>query len=327
MKVLLVVNGRSSKLKNKDIDESIVYLNSKNMDYKVLVINPTERYGEFSGDDRMYSSIDELRGDAYDVVVIEGGDGTVNRIVNELIAETFKSTYIALIPLGNINILAKYLNLTRTQSHMAEIVNSYTAKKYVEIQPVKINGKYFMCVTSMGADANIVASIENERDIGFNMDIRLVYAFNIFKAFIKDVYAQNILSFDIEVSLNRGEAARDIYQCYTALVLNIPVITYFSNVPIAYRRDRSLFKGFDVLIVQEKGAFNILRDFFFNAYYYKVGEKKYLNTSFLLFKEISYISLNASLSVHYQIDGENAGMCNTWVIEEDMNFPIKVLVY
>ncbi len=91
---------------------------------------------------------------AYDLIVIAGGDGTVNEVINGV---SSNSTPLAVLPTGTANVLAAELGAPSTASGFARLLTNG------EVQTAwagTVNGRRFMLMCSIGFDANDVARAE-----------------------------------------------------------------------------------------------------------------------------------------------------------------------
>ncbi|MDZ7799033.1 MAG: diacylglycerol kinase family protein [Patescibacteria group bacterium] len=83
----------------------------------------------------------------YDIIVVLGGDGTINEVVNGLIG---KNVVLAIVPLGSGNDFAKALGLKKKLKDNLEIILMGQEKK-VDIG--QVNQRYFVNVLGIGFDA------------------------------------------------------------------------------------------------------------------------------------------------------------------------------
>ena len=95
----------------------------------------------------------------YDLVVVAGGDGTVNEVVNGLIGSGLP---LALLPLGTANVLATEIGLGMAPDALAETILHGTP---VDVCLGRIRGasgaeRLFTTMAGAGADAHAVASVD-----------------------------------------------------------------------------------------------------------------------------------------------------------------------
>lgn len=91
--------------------------------------------------------------DRYDALVVAGGDGTVNEVINGLAGPQLP---LALLPLGTANVLAAELGLGDDPDAIARTIASGVAR------PVTLglaNGRRFILMAGAGFDAQVVATV------------------------------------------------------------------------------------------------------------------------------------------------------------------------
>jgi diacylglycerol kinase (ATP) len=108
-------------------------------------------------------------GQRRDLVIVCGGDGTVNEVVNGLAGSQIP---MALLPAGTANILAKELSIPWDIPHAARLIRGGVVKRIAlgMASPVNVNGdgtpahdligRYFLCVAGAGPDGAIVNGVD-----------------------------------------------------------------------------------------------------------------------------------------------------------------------
>ena len=86
----------------------------------------------------------------YDAVVVAGGDGTINRVVNGLV---FNKLPLGIIPIGSINILALELGIPHNIKKACQRI-IHGQVKCVDLG--KVNDHYFACMSGIGFDAKVI---------------------------------------------------------------------------------------------------------------------------------------------------------------------------
>jgi diacylglycerol kinase (ATP) len=112
--------------------------------------------------------INEAANSKNSVVVAVGGDGTVNKTINEI---ADKEITLGIIPLGSGNALARELNIPLNITKAVKTLNKFQVK---EIDLMKVNDKYYSaCVGGIGFDALIAKKFEKLSERGLKNYIRL----------------------------------------------------------------------------------------------------------------------------------------------------------
>jgi diacylglycerol kinase (ATP) len=89
----------------------------------------------------------------YELVVVVGGDGTVNEVANGL---ALSDVRLGIMPTGTANVLARDLNIPLELEAAASIVASGAVRK---IDLGVIDGHYFTLMAGLGFDAEVVSGV------------------------------------------------------------------------------------------------------------------------------------------------------------------------
>ncbi|MFH1419597.1 MAG: diacylglycerol kinase family protein [Planctomycetota bacterium] len=95
--------------------------------------------------------------DGCDVLIVAGGDGTINEAVRGLVDE---SPPILIVPMGTENILAKYLGLPTDCAGLLEVLRE---GRSVQLDVATRNGDRFLLVAGVGFDAQVVREVSRVR--------------------------------------------------------------------------------------------------------------------------------------------------------------------
>jgi diacylglycerol kinase (ATP) len=99
--------------------------------------------------------------DSVDLVIVAGGDGTVNEAANGLVGT---QTALAVLPVGTGNLLAKQLSLpTYTLTNPLRLHEAANALLEGTIRPIdvgRVNDRYFLCWAGIGLDAQVTSELE-----------------------------------------------------------------------------------------------------------------------------------------------------------------------
>ena len=138
-KLLLIVNPNSGKARMKTELMSVVEIFSNN-GFDVTVY-PTKQRAD--GTTRALN----IKQDEYDIVVVSGGDGTLNEVITGIM-QTGVNVPIGYIPSGTLNEWSQGLGISRNIKKAAEdIVNGKEITLYIG----KFGDKYFSYTASFGA--------------------------------------------------------------------------------------------------------------------------------------------------------------------------------
>lgn len=137
MKCVYIFNPKSGKQKHLKYQDYIIKkLLTK---FEIVDVKPTKKKGDAS------TFASEACGE-YDMIVVAGGDGTMNEIING-IAEKENRPQIGYIPTGTTNDLARSLNIPR---NIKKALNVILKGKSLKHDIFKVNGKYGIYVCAFG---------------------------------------------------------------------------------------------------------------------------------------------------------------------------------
>ena len=92
-----------------------------------------------------------------DMLIVAGGDGTINEVVNGLMAAPGPVPPMAIIPLGTANVLAQEIGLKLSSRKIASAI---LGAGRISVYPGRANGRYFLMMGGVGFDAEVVANID-----------------------------------------------------------------------------------------------------------------------------------------------------------------------
>lgn len=183
MKALLIFNPLSGVAQIKGSLYSIVNLFSK-AGYN-LNIHATQARGD------AYNTINKTANE-YDLIICSGGDGTLNEVVNGMIACDCKAT-LGYIPAGSTNDYASSLNLPKNMVKAAElIINGETSLYDIG----NFNDKHFVYIGAFGAFTQVAYGTPQEAK---NLVGHLAYVFEGIKS------VSSIKAFHMHIKLEDKE--------------------------------------------------------------------------------------------------------------------------
>jgi YegS/Rv2252/BmrU family lipid kinase len=103
--------------------------------------------------------------EGYAFVLVCGGDGTLNEVVNGLVGTPGARTVaLGVLPAGTANILARELGVPRDLEQAAACITAGTARRIALGLAIPVDApdrrRYFVCVAGAGPDGEIVHSID-----------------------------------------------------------------------------------------------------------------------------------------------------------------------
>ncbi|MCC3762397.1 diacylglycerol kinase family lipid kinase [Glycomyces sp. TRM65418] len=240
-------------------------------------------------------------GEGYDVVVSLGGDGTVNEVVNGLLADgrdAADAPIFAPIPAGSTNVFARALGLPwdRRRASMA-IVAAIEEQKVRTVNLGRAKGddidRLFTFCAGLGWDASIIKKVESYRK---KRNLGAHYA----RAVMAELNEHGVEGDTIEVELSEG--GEDLSEGMV-VVQNCAPWTYLGTLPVNLNARASFNAGLDVLILRKLGLSDAAR----TAASLLVGRDGPDGKHAVTHHDLSRIRLRASLPQAFQLDGDYLG--------------------
>ncbi len=237
MKILLLVNSAASSVTPR---VKVLVQLALEAEHDVTVAE-TSRRGHASNLARGAAA------DGYDVVVVLGGDGTINEAANGLAGS---STVLAALPAGSTNVFARTLGFTNNPVPAAgELLLALREPQRTRcIRRIGLgnaNGRYFLFHVGLGFDAAVVQQVERRGSLKrFAGHPLFLYA--AVATWMRH-YDRGRPHFDILLDGQPNGAIPDVY---FAICLKTNPYTFLGNVPIHVAPGAGLDSGFTVLAFQ-----------------------------------------------------------------------------
>lgn len=140
----IIHNPRAAKKRAERFDAVLSTLRAAGHRYDIVV---TTKAGDAAAFAR------ETTRDMADVLVVAGGDGTVNDALQGIGPET---PPLGLLPLGTANVLAHEIGIG---THPQRIANCLMRGEVLPVHPGEVNGHRFMMMAGVGLDAQVVSDL------------------------------------------------------------------------------------------------------------------------------------------------------------------------
>lgn len=95
-------------------------------------------------------------GDKHPLLIVGGGDGTINGVVNGL---PFGSATLAVVPLGKANVLAREIGIRSIEHAVERIIAGETRWPTVGLLQAERLKRYFILMAGVGLDGNICETV------------------------------------------------------------------------------------------------------------------------------------------------------------------------
>ena len=173
--ILMIVNPKAGKAKISRFTPEII----RNLQRKNYVV--TTRY---TSKDKNAKDIIKDYYDPYDILIICGGDGTLNEAIQGLY-ERRKEVFIGFIPVGTTNDFARTLNLSFDKLHLSKYINKYECKA---VDMAKFNSRIYNYAAAFGifsqTSYNTPAEVKNRlgRFAYIISGIKEIFTYKTYKA-------------------------------------------------------------------------------------------------------------------------------------------------
>ncbi|PAB59991.1 YegS/Rv2252/BmrU family lipid kinase [Anaeromicrobium sediminis] len=282
MKVMLIYNPISG---NKSFKNHLDYIIEKFQEQDLQII--PHRVKNIDLLEKVISSLNEKE---YKKIVIAGGDGTVNQVVNVLLKYDVNLP-IAILPAGASNDYATYFNLPKNIEEMIDIILN---DNYTSCDVARINDRYFINVASLGFIVDMSKNVEKD----FKNNI------SMFKQYLKGVEGiPGLKRIPIRVTTKHIVYEEDIY---FMLIMNGKSIGGFKKVaPFASINDGLL----DVFIFKKCPLYDLF------PLLVKVVNGEHFSSPYVKYFQTDHLKIECDEEVSTDLDGE-----------EGCDFPLDIKV-
>lgn len=244
-----------------------------------------------------------------DVVVVLGGDGTINEIVNGLLGPapgspdssgpTAAGPALAIVPGGSTNVFSRALGISRdpveaTSELLEALRNGHTRK----VGLGRVNDRWFTFTAGLGLDADAVRRVELARAKG-HRPTPSRYTRCAVSAFFAADRRHPHLRLEIP-----GE--EPVEGLYLGIIGNTAPWTYFRSQPIVLTPEVSFESGLDLIALRRMGLMGTLWSA--SGMLSKTGIRGRSARKFL---DVTEFRLTADEPLHMQVDGDYVGLCKS----------------
>ena len=243
-----------------------------------------------------------------DLVVVLGGDGTVNEVANELAGT---SVPMAVLPGGGANVFARSLGLPRDAVEAAGILLERLHEPPRRVPLGRAGDRWFLANAGVGIDAAIVRRVE-ERQVAKRLGGDLSYGWSGLRVLVSGYDRRTP-----HLRVRMGEV--DVGGVFTVLVQNVDPYTYLGDRAIRFCAGASLDAGLDAV------AFRTLRTTLVSRVVLRaLRTGKPLRRAAAYGHDLSAIRVEADVPMPLQVDGEFVGEVQAVSIE---SVPGALLLY
>ncbi len=301
MKCAYIYNPKSGKQKTaKIVDYVVAKLGEK---FDIVDVMPTSKRG-----DAQTFALNACG--KYDVLVVSGGDGTLNEIINAISNKDNRPS-LGYIPTGTTNDLAHSLKIPK---NVKRAVNIILRGNYVKHDIFKVNDHYgiYVCAFGLFTESSYTASFKNKKRFG-----KLAYYFSG----IKEIGAIN--KFPISLSTNVLNIEENIV---LGIIANSRYVSGYKINKMANCSDGYV----NVILFKEKKKKGISLKMLFKIFkLFLFGITTLKNSKDCVILKLNNFSVGLDDNIGINLDGEKglSGSFNFKVLKQHVNIFVKGWLY
>jgi diacylglycerol kinase family enzyme len=201
----------------------------------------------------------QAKAEGYDTVLVLGGDGTVNEVVNGLLASgpSAEVPALAIVPGGSTNVFARSLGLPASPMEATgQLLEALRAGRSVRVGLGQADDRWFTFCAGLGLDAAAVARVEERRAKGKRSTPGLYVRSTVNRYFFGTNRRHAPLTLSAPEADEAGPEPKPIF---VGLVCNTSPWTYLGDRQVVPCPDASFETGLDVMALRRLGLFTTLR--------------------------------------------------------------------
>jgi diacylglycerol kinase family enzyme len=248
--------------------------------------------------------------DGIDAVIVHGGDGTVNEVVNGILGDckqakpALTGPAVGVVPGGSANVFARALGIspdpTVATNQLVDLIDEHRhGGSWRRIGLMNCGERWAVFTAGMGVDGEVVAAVEAQRDKG-----RKVTAWRYIRVAIR----ANLAAARKEPSLTLHLPDREpVSGVHFAFVSNSSPWTYANTRPVWTNPETTFETGVGVFAVTSMNVWANL-----GLVRRMLARKPRLEAKHLIRDDdLAWVRVTSDTEVACQIDGDYAGMRET----------------
>ncbi len=268
-KIILIANPAAGSERRDKIDKVVKILGERSP----LKIFLTGKKGDAEESARSLNVNDA------DIVVVAGGDGTINEVINGLLGNPAIRIPVGIIPLGISNVLAHELGIPAGIEESCDIIfNGITRKINLGI----VNGRYFSLMVGVGFDAAVVHALNPRFKAIFGKLAYILTGFRILPWYIPE---------EITVKTDTAE----IIGGYHVIISNSRL--YGGNFMVTPEAGVNK-TGLDICLFQGRKRIDILR------YVIGIVTNRHLRFKDTVYRKVGAVTITSNGNIISQLDGD-----------------------
>lgn len=250
----------------------------------------------------------------YDAILVLGGDGTVNEVINGLLGDPAehqntpaeKLPILGVIPTGSANVFARALgfpNSPRLALHV--LIEALEAHHTRQVSLGTWNKHWFAVNAGFGIDADVIQKVERARSQGFSATpLRYLHvAAKAWRHVLRKPPAINVQA------VTRDRKSLTVEELPLCMVSNTDPWTYLGPLPVVPNPKNSLDTGLSVFGVTDlHGLRGLVSVFSLMGVPTAPSLKWWVNSRIITLDDAASIDLSCDPPQLFQVDGELVGL-------------------
>lgn len=184
--------------------------------------------------------------DGVDVLIVHGGDGTVNEVVNGVLSEGSHTPAVGVVPGGSANVFARSLGISadpvEATNQLIDLIGTHRrGTAWRRIGLMNCGERWGVFTAGMGVDGDVVAAVEAQRAKG-----RTVTASRYIRVAIREMLASARRDPQLTIELPGREPQSGVH---FAFVSNSSPWTYANTRPVWTNPDTTFETGLGVFAI------------------------------------------------------------------------------
>jgi diacylglycerol kinase family enzyme len=252
----------------------------------------------------------DAKRDGIDVVIVHGGDGTVNEVVNGILGDcgeggaTQDGPAVGVVPGGSANVFARALGIspdpTEATNQLVDLLGGFRrGRSWRRIGLMDCGERWAVFTAGMGVDGDVVAAVEAQREKG-----REVTASRYIRVAVREMLASARREPALTLHLPGREPAPGVH---FAFVSNSSPWTYANTRPVWTNPTTTFETGVGVFAVTSMNVWSNL-----DLVRRMLSRKPRLEAKHLVREDdLAWVRVTSDTAVACQIDGDYVGLRET----------------
>jgi len=245
----------------------------------------------------------EATREGIEVLIIHGGDGTVNEVVNGILGETGPNgpaPAVGVVPGGSANVFARALGISSdpivATNQLVDLLSGYRRRRsWRRIGLMDCGERWCVFTAGMGVDGDVVAAVEAQRDNGHQ-----VTASRYIRVAIREVLASARKEPSLTLQLPNREPVSGVH---FAFVSNASPWTYANTRPVWTNPTTTFETGLGVFATTSMNVWANL-----GLVRRMLSKKPRIEAKHLIRDDdVSWVRVTSDTPVACQIDGDYLG--------------------